>query len=174
MAFRKASRQSLFGKLFACKVLTTNLEEAESLQAGYLLQHGTAVLNSVPCIITDTQKFPGKIRVIGSDVFTGKKHNETFDVTEAVQVPKIRKSDFHLEFMDGEKLMRLMPFTENPEPRDWKLSVDDDKAPLIEDLYEKVTYEDQSLVVIVTILSCMGQEKICAARLAVLSWLQRH
>jgi len=113
-----------------------------------------------PCKVVEIHKSaPGKhgaakIRVVGLEIFSGKKYDDIFQGGSMVMAPEVKKTDYQLMFILEDDYVKLHNPTDGTIREDIKLVAG-------EELHDSITgdyYDDKTLIV--TVLSCMNQEQI--------------
>ena len=140
------------------------------------------LLKGFPCLITEVnvlkaQSKESKIKlhknkssakkfIAGTDIFTGKKYEDTLSCSYNVDVPIIKKKEYELISIDGYNYVTLMSLDDESLREDLKLPTvgnrnSYDEPDLKKDLVEGIKYgiaDDKRIVV--TVLSAMNMEMI--------------
>jgi len=141
-----------------------NLDEAEVTYASANeLRKGSYVLlrDQFPCKIVEMAKSkPGKhgsakIKVVGLDIFSGKKYDHIFQSAQQICMPVVKKTDYHLLYLLGDNFIKIQA-ADGTSREDLKLLEDDEMTSQIEEAY----FEGKSLLV--TIISALNKEQVCA------------
>lgn len=133
-------------------------------QAGNIKKNAYAMLKGFPCRVVEmTTSKAGKhghakATIVGIDIFTGKKHEDSCPTSHNMEVPFVKKIELPMIDIADDGFVTLL--LENGETKeDLKLPADE------AELSEKIKEEFQSgKDLLVTIINAMGLEKIVSYR----------
>ncbi|EAS04499.1 eukaryotic translation initiation factor 5A (macronuclear) [Tetrahymena thermophila SB210] len=134
------------------------------MQAGNVKKNGYAMLRGFPCRVTEMTTCKAgkhghaKATIIGIDIFSGKKYEDSCPTSHNMEIPFVKKHEFQLiDISDDDYLTLLL---ENGETKE-DLKLPDDEPQLVEKL--RADFDSQKDI-LVSIISAMGQEKIISYR----------
>ncbi|KAL4427424.1 hypothetical protein ABPG74_004462 [Tetrahymena malaccensis] len=134
------------------------------MQAGNVKKNGYAMLRGFPCRVTEMTTCKAgkhghaKATIIGTDIFTGRKYEDSCPTSHNMEIPFVKKQEYQLiDIADDDYLTLLL---ENGETKE-DLKLPDDEPELVEKL--RADFENQKDI-LVSIISAMGQEKIISYR----------
>ena len=136
------------------------------VQCGSIKKGGYCMLKGNPCKVTDysTAK-PGKhgaakATIVGIDVFTGKKVEDTAPTGATVYVPNITKTEYEVADISGDDFVSLI-LEDGSLKEDLKLPTDADLNAELRKVWDENHETGQ---VFFTVISGCGQSKIIAGR----------
>ena len=136
-------------------------------QAGEIRKGAYAMLKGNPCKVVDysTSKTGkhghAKAHIIGIDIFTGKKHEDLCPTSHNMSVPNVTKTEYTV--MDVSEDGALSLLTASGEPKDdlnLPEGTDESKA-IAKEIVDKFA-EGKGLIV--TVMSAVGKEQVCAVK----------
>ncbi|TYJ54850.1 translation elongation factor IF5A [Cryptococcus floricola] len=79
------------------------------VQCSALKKSNHVVLHNVPCKITDisTKHGEAKVHIVGVDIFTGKKYEDTVPSTQVMHVPNVTHQEYQLASIDEDDVLVL-------------------------------------------------------------------
>ena len=135
--------------------------------AGSIKKGGYCMLKGHPCKVTDysTAK-PGKhgsakATIVGNDIFTNKRHEDTAPTSATMQVPNVTKGEYEVADINDDDDFVSAILEDGDLKMDLKLPTDDEETYKI---LKKCWDERGDKQVFFTILKACGQEKYIAAR----------
>jgi len=126
-----------------------------------------AMLQQNPCKVVEISKSaPGKhgsakLRVIGMDIFSGKKYEHIFNSSALVQVPVVSKNEYRIFFVLDDNYLKLQNVLNPSDVRDDLKLTHDDKE--LSETISKIE-DEADRAIIVTVMSWMNHEKISSFR----------
>ncbi|ODO09498.1 translation elongation factor IF5A [Cryptococcus amylolentus CBS 6273] len=128
------------------------------VQCSALKKSNYVVLHNVPCKITDisTKHGEAEVHIVGVDIFTGKKYEDTVPSTQVMQVPNVTHEEYLLASIDDDDVLVLEHGAEGV-PKYIKLPPGK--------LGEQITsnfHMDKTIVVVV--LGAMGGEQVVSQK----------
>ena len=140
--------------------------DCEPTPAGSVKKGGHCMLKGHPCKVTEysTAK-PGKhgsakATIVGVDIFTNKKHEDTAPTSATVQVPIVSKVEYEVADIDEDHFVSAI-LEDGDLKMDLKLPTDDEET--FKNL-NKIWEERGDKQVHFTILRACGQEKYISGR----------
>lgn len=134
------------------------------MQCSALRKNGFVMIKGRPCKIVEmsTSKTGkhghAKVHLVGIDIFNGKRYEDLCPSTHNIDVPNVNRVDFQLVDIGDDGFLSVM--TDKGEIRDdLRLPTDVELAKKIKEEYEK---EDN--IVMVTVISAVGEESIIACK----------
>ena len=134
--------------------------------AGSIKKGGYCMLKGFPCKVTDysTAK-PGKhgsakATIVGVDIFTNKKVEDTAPTSATMQVPNVEKSEYEVADISEDGFVSLI-LTDGSLREDLKIPENDEE---IKKELEKIWENRGDAQVFFTLLSACGQTKLIAGR----------
>lgn len=134
--------------------------------AGSIKKGGYCMLKGFPCKVTDysTAK-PGKhgsakATIVGVDIFTNKKVEDTAPTSATMQVPNVAKTEYEVADISEDGFVSLI-LNDGSLKEDIKIPYGDEE---IAKELQKVWEERGESQVYFTLLSACGQDKLVAAR----------
>ncbi|KAL4462878.1 hypothetical protein ABPG72_011134 [Tetrahymena utriculariae] len=134
------------------------------MQAGNIKKNGYAMLRGFPCKVTEMTTCKAgkhghaKATIIGTDIFTGRKYEDSCPTSHNMEVPFVKKQEYQLMDIADDNYLTLL--IENGEKKE-DLKLPEDEPQMVEKL--KADFESQKDI-LVSIISAMGQEKIISYR----------
>lgn len=131
-------------------------------QAGSIKKNEYCILKGRPCKIVDiaiskTGKHGhAKARFTGIDIFTGNKYEDMCPTSHNMEVPVVTRTDYTLVDITAEGYVSLMT-TDGEQKDDLKMPTDDTGSSM-----RSLFAEGKQVVV--SVIGCMGDEKIVAAK----------
>jgi translation initiation factor 5A len=136
-------------------------------QAGEIRKGAYAMLKGHPCKVVDysTSKTGkhghAKAHIIGIDIFTGKKHEDLCPTSHNMSVPNVNKDEYTvMDVADDGQLSLLTAAGDTKDDLNLPDGTDDSKA-IAKEIQEKFA---AGKTLIVTVMSAVGQEMICAVK----------
>ena len=136
-------------------------------QAGEIRKGSYAMLKGHPCKVVDysTSKTGkhghAKAHIIGIDIFTGKKHEDLCPTSHNMSVPNVNKDEYTvMDVQDDGQLSLLTAAGDTKDDLNLPDGTDESKA-IAKEIQEKFA-AGKSLIV--TVMSAVGQEMICAVK----------
>ncbi|MEV8331219.1 translation initiation factor IF-5A [Streptomyces niveus] len=128
------------------------------VRASELRKNGVVVLKGLPCKIIDLTATGGQVKLVGIDIFTGKKYQDTVSEATDMEVPEVTRTEYVLNGVpDG--YLSLM----NEATGETTESVPVPEGMLGEDL---TTASEAGKYVYVTVTRAMGKEAATSQRVA--------
>ncbi|XP_027362796.1 mitotic checkpoint protein BUB3.3-like [Abrus precatorius] len=129
-------------------------------QAGTIRKNGYIVIKNRPCKVVEVSTSKtgkhghAKCHFVGIDIFTGKKLEDIVPSSHNCDVPHVNRTDYQLIDISEDGFVSLLTETGGTK--------DDLRLPTDENLLSQVT--DQGKDLVVTVMSSMGEEQICALK----------
>jgi len=134
------------------------------MQAGNIKKGAYAMLKGNPCKVNEmTTSKAGKhghakATIVGTDIFTGKKYEDSCPTSHNMEIPFVKKNEYQLIDIAADDYVTLL--LDNGETKeDLKLPTDDDE--LVSKLRADFAGDKDILL---SVISAMGQEKIVSYR----------
>ena len=135
--------------------------------AGQVKKGGYCMLKDHPCKVTEysTAK-PGKhgsakATIVGIDIFTGKKHEDTAPTAATIQIPNVTKNEYEIADVNEDDYFVSAILEDGSLKSDLKLPIDDEETfHTLKKLWE----ERGDKLVYMTVQKAVGQEKWVAGR----------
>ena len=135
------------------------------VQCGSIKKGGYCMLKGNPCKVTDysTAK-PGKhgaakATIVGIDIFTNKKVEDTAPTGATVRVPNVTKTEYEVADIDEEGFVSLI-LEDGSLKQDLKLPKDEDLNAELQKMWD----ERGDAAVHFTMIAACGQQKLIAGR----------
>jgi len=147
----------------------------QSVEAGQIRANGYIMIKGKPCkvksvSVSKTGKHGhAKCKFAATDIFTGATCEELCPSTHTIDVPFVTKKDWQIQGVQDETYVLLMDddgeMREDLQLPDQTYKTDDDAkmSKLIKEYCEMVD-EGASIDIFCTVVSAVGQEKICDVR----------
>lgn len=124
------------------------------------------MLKGFPCKVSDysTAK-PGKhgaskASIVGNDIFTGKKYEDSMPTSSTVLIPNVLKVEYEVADIDDDDFVSLIKL-DGELKSDLKLPVDEDLHDELKDMWENNKDKGQ---VYFSVISAVNQEKIVSGK----------
>ncbi|WP_328958004.1 translation initiation factor IF-5A [Kitasatospora purpeofusca] len=128
------------------------------VRASELRKDGYVVLKGSPCKIVELTTTGGQVKLVGIDIITGKKYEDTVSETADMDVPEVTRTEYVLNGVsDG--YLSLMSETTGE-------TTDTVPLPAGERGDELTAAFEGDKTVYITVLRTMGQEAIASQRVA--------
>lgn len=120
------------------------------------------MLKGHPCKVTDysTAK-PGKhgsakASIVGNDIFTGKKYEDSMPTAATVYLPNVTKVEYEVADIDDDDFVSLIK-PDGDLKSDLKLPAEEELKKELKDMWENNKENGQ---IFFTVMSAVGQEKL--------------
>jgi translation initiation factor 5A len=133
-------------------------------QAGNVKKNGYCMLQGFPCKVTEMSTSKAgkhghaKATIVGVDIFTGKKYEDSAPTSHNVEIPFVRKNEYTLIDIADDGFITLL--TDGGETKE-DLKLPEDDAEEVNRLKEEFAAGKDILV---TVMSAMGKEKVISHR----------
>ena len=137
-----------------------------NVQAGSVKKGGYCMLKGHPCKVTEysTAK-PGKhgsakATIVGIDIFTNKKHEDSCPTSHNVQVPIVNKTEYEVADVAEDDFAHLI--LNDGSLKELKLPTDEELQAELKKIWND---NNEKAQVYYTVISARGQEKIVSGRI---------
>ena len=149
------------------EVAESNSSLFEHVAAGSIKKGGLCMLKGFPCkVIEFTTAKPGKhgsakASIVGIDIFTNKKYEDSYQTSATVQVPVIKKVEYEVADVNDDDDFVSAIIEDGTLKADLKLGREDDET--YHNLW-KMWLERGERLVFFTLLAAVGKEKYISGR----------
>jgi translation elongation factor IF5A len=140
--------------------------DTNPIQAGSVKKNSYCMLKGFPCKVTEysTAK-PGKhgsakATIVGTDIFTGKKYEDSCPTSHNMQTPIVNKDEFEVADVAADDFVSLIK-KDGSLKEDLKLPTDEELRAELRKLWDENNEKSQ---VFFTVIRACGNEKIMSGR----------